>query len=128
MPRARAHTHAPVDEAEFVDGLDREDALGHVEPRDVFGKGVVLDQHGHQVSAGEELHQEVQVVGVLERVVQLDDPRRVGLGEDVALGADVRELRRGSPESVYVTRDAHPMTGRTWSFLNISAFLSDFMA
>ena len=89
-----------MDEAEFVDGLDREDALGHVEPRDVFGKSVVLDQHGHQVSAGEELHQEVQVVGVLERVVQLDDPRRVGLGEDVALGADVRELRVGARGSV----------------------------
>ena len=94
-PDSRRREDAPVDEAELVDGLDGEDALGHVEARDVLGERVVLDEHRHEVAAGEELHQEVEVVGVLERVVQLDDPGRVGLGEDVALGTDVGELRGG---------------------------------
>lgn len=66
-----------MNEPELVHGFDRQDALGHVEPRHVFRERVVLDEHRHEVASGQKLHQEVQVVRVLERVVQLDDPRRV---------------------------------------------------
>jgi hypothetical protein len=58
-----------MDEAEVVHGLDRENALGDVEPRHVLREGVVLDQHRHQVSSSQELHDEVQVCRILERVV-----------------------------------------------------------
>jgi hypothetical protein len=81
-----------MDEAKVMDGLNGEDALGHVEPGDVFAKGIVLDEHGHKIATGQEFHEEVEVLGVLEGVVELDDPGRVGLGEDVALGSDVGEL------------------------------------
>ena len=54
---ASSHPHdAPMDEAELVDRLERQDALGDVEARDVLGERVVLDQHRHQVAAGQELH------------------------------------------------------------------------
>lgn len=81
-----------MDEAKFVNRLDRQHTLGHVEPRHVLAEGVVLDQHGHEISSGQELHQEVEVVRVLERVVELNDPGRVGFGEHISFGADVREL------------------------------------
>lgn len=89
---AREERDEPVNEAKLVDGLDGEDALRHVEASDVFAEGVVFDEHRHEVSSGEKLHEEVEVVGVLERVVELHDPWRVGFGEDVALGSDVGEL------------------------------------
>lgn len=81
-----------MDEPKLVNGLKGKNALGHVEARYVFAKGVVLDEHSHEISSGEELHEEVEVVGVLERVVELDDPRRVGFGEDVSFSAYVGEL------------------------------------
>ena len=81
-----------VDKAGLVDRIDREDGLRHVEPRRVLGERVLLDQQRHHVAAGQELHDEVQVVLVLERVVELHDPRVVGLREQVALRAHVREL------------------------------------
>ena len=50
-----------MDEAETVDGLDRKDAFGHIEAGHVLGEDVVLHQHGHEVAAGEELHDEVEI-------------------------------------------------------------------
>lgn len=123
---AREDENEPMDEAELVNGLDGEHTLGHVEARDVLAEGVVLDQHRHEVSSGKELHEEVKIVRVLERVVQLHDPGRVRLGEDVALGADVRELvdRRSVSSRAQTTWSRR----RTWSFLNISAFFKLFIA
>jgi len=66
-----------MDEPKLVNRLNRQHALCHVEPRHVLTKRVVLDEHRHEVTSGEELHEEVEVVGVLERVVELDDPGRV---------------------------------------------------
>ncbi len=44
------------------------------------------------LTSRQELHDEVEVDWVLEGVVHLDDPLVVGLNEDVALGAHVRDL------------------------------------
>ena len=76
----------------MVDSFDSEDTLRNVETGDILREGVVLDEHRHQISTRQELHDEVEVGRVLEGVVQLHDPWRVGLGEDVAFGAYVREL------------------------------------
>lgn len=98
-----------MNEPKLVDRLDRQHTLGHVEPRDVLGEGVVLDEHGHEVASGQELHEEVEVVRVLERVVELDDPGRVGLGEEVAFGADMGELCRSSEVSLATCSDGSPL-------------------
>ena len=58
-----------MNETEVMHGLDRKNALCDVEPRHVLREGIVLDQHRHQVASGQELHDEVQVRRVLERVV-----------------------------------------------------------
>ena len=55
-----------MDKTEVMHGFDRENALGDVEPRHVLREGIILDQHRHQVSSSQELHDEIQVCGVLE--------------------------------------------------------------
>lgn len=82
----------PMNKAHFVDGLDGEYALCHIETSDVLRKSVVLDQHCHKISTGEELHNEIEIRGILERVKQLDDPWGVRFGKNVALSANVCKL------------------------------------
>jgi len=86
-----------MDIVERMDRVDGENGLGNVEARPVLGEGVVLDEHGHHVAARNVLHDQVQEVLVLEREVQVDDPRivvvdRVVVGQQVALGAHVCDL------------------------------------
>ena len=45
----------------------------------LFRQGVLLHEEGHHVSARQELHDQVEVDGVLKRVVHLHDPLVVGL-------------------------------------------------
>lgn len=81
-----------MDEAGLVDGVDGEDALGNVETGRVLGEGVVLDEQRHHVAAGQKLHDEVEILGVLEAVVELHYPIIVGHGKQITLSADVGEL------------------------------------
>ena len=55
----------PVDEAQLVDVGDGQGRLGHVELGAVLGEGVLLHEEGHHVAAGKELHDEVEVGGIL---------------------------------------------------------------
>jgi hypothetical protein len=79
-----------MDKAELMHRLDREYTLCHVESGYVLGERVILDEHGHEIATREELHNEVQVDRVLERVEELYNPSRVGFRENVALCADMR--------------------------------------
>lgn len=81
-----------MDEAQLVDSLDREGNLSHVETSNVFAENLVLDQHSHQVTTGQELHEHVEESVILEGRVQLDQPRAVGVGQNVTLSADVSKL------------------------------------
>jgi hypothetical protein len=81
-----------MDEAKFVHGFDSQDNLSHVKSRDVFAKDLVLDEHCHQVTTRQELHEHVEECRVLERGVQLDEPRALCVGENVTLSADVGKL------------------------------------
>jgi len=97
MRSSHRHRHEgciPVNEAEVMDSLDGEDTLSHVEAGDILREGVVLDEHGHEITAWQELHDEVEVGAVLEGVEQLNDPWRVRLCEDITLSANVGELEK----------------------------------
>jgi hypothetical protein len=48
-----------VDEAELVDSLNGECDLGHVEASDVLGEDFIFDEHGHQITSGQKLHEHV---------------------------------------------------------------------
>ena len=58
-----------MNETELVDRLYSKRDLGHVEPRDVFGEDFILDQHGHQITTGQEFHEHVKEGAVLKRCV-----------------------------------------------------------
>lgn len=79
-----------MDETQLVDCLDGKNNLCNVEPRDILGKDFILDEHSHQVSTGQELHQHVEEVGILERCEELDNPGAVRLSKNISLGSDVR--------------------------------------
>ena len=84
--------HVPVYETKLVNSLYRKRDLGHVETCNVLSEDFVLDQHRHQVTTWQELHKHVKEGGDLERSVKLDEPWTLGVGENVALSADVGKL------------------------------------
>ena len=81
-----------MDEAQLVYGFNRQRNLGHVESSDIFREDLILNQHGHQITTRQELHEHVQEGGVLEGCVQLDEPGAVRVGKDISLSADVCKL------------------------------------
>jgi hypothetical protein len=91
-PRRGRALRLPMDETKFVDSFNGKNNLCHVEACNVLRKNLVLDEHRHQVTSRQELHEHVEEGSVLEGSVQLDDPWTVGLGEDVTLRADVGQL------------------------------------
>jgi len=120
--------NVPMDEAQLVHRLDGQRDLSHVKARDVFGEDLVLDEHGHEIAARQELHEHVEERGVLEGRVQLHQPRAVGIGENVTLGTYVRQLillvlsRPVSPNT------ATKMLRADRSIFTISALISDLSA
>ena len=88
------YQHLPMDETQLVNRFDGKDNLRDVEPRDVLREDLILDEHRHQISSWQELHDEVEVRRILEGVVELHDPWRVGLRENITFGAYVRELEK----------------------------------
>lgn len=60
--------------SEVVNSLNGKCALCHVESCHILRKNVVLHQHSHKVTTGEEFHDQVQIEGILERVEKLHNP------------------------------------------------------
>ena len=81
-----------MNEAQLVHSFNGQNNFCHVKPCNVFTKDLILDEHCHQVTTRQELHEHVEERRVLERSVQFDEPRALSVGEDVALSADVGQL------------------------------------
>jgi hypothetical protein len=64
-------------EAELVNSLNGKCDFSHIETSNVLCEDLVLDEHGHKITTGQELHEHVEEGVVLEGGVQLDDPRAV---------------------------------------------------
>lgn len=89
----RTQDYSPMQETKLVNSLDSHYHFRHVESCNVLREDFILDQHGHQITTRQEFHQQVKVSGVLERGVQLDQPRVVlGVGKNVTLRTDVGQL------------------------------------
>eukprot|EP00123_Amoebidium_parasiticum_P017429 comp23850_c0_seq1/m.41679 comp23850_c0_seq1/g.41679 ORF comp23850_c0_seq1/g.41679 comp23850_c0_seq1/m.41679 type:complete len:368 (+) comp23850_c0_seq1:444-1547(+) len=82
----------PVDEVELVDGVQGQGQLSNVMAGGILRECVVADQQGHHVSPGQKLHHQIQVLGILERVVELHHPRVVCLRQYVSLRPHVCQL------------------------------------
>lgn len=87
-----AWSSIPMNEAQLVDSLYGQNDFCHVEPCNILGEDLILDEHGHQVTTRQELHQHVQEGVVLEGGVQLDDPGTVRFGENITFGTHVGQL------------------------------------
>lgn len=111
-------------EAKLVDSLNGQSKLSHVKASDIFRENLILDEHSHQVTAGQELHEHVQEGVVLESGVELDDPRAVRLGENITLRADVSKLVL--LELCWLSVPGY--VGVPMSIHTISALMSDFKA
>ena len=48
-----------MDKAQLVDSFYGENNLCHVESCDVFCEYLILDEHGHQITTGQKLHEHV---------------------------------------------------------------------
>ena len=81
-----------MDEAQLVHSLNSKNDFCHVESGDILAEDLILDEHCHQITTGQELHEHVKEGGVLERSVKLDEPWTLSVGENVALSADVGKL------------------------------------
>lgn len=57
--RASAGGILPMNEAQLMDRLNGEHNLSNIETRNILGEDFILDQHGHQVSSRQKLHQHV---------------------------------------------------------------------
>lgn len=113
-----------MNEAKLVHSFDSKNDLSHVEARDVLCKDLVFDEHGHQVTARQKLHEHVKEGSILERRVQLDNPWTVGLGENVTLRANVGQLVLFDLVAVSLLETKAPCPGRR----TISCLTSDFKA
>lgn len=83
---------SPVDEAQLVHRFDRQQNFSHVEPSNIRSKGLVFDEHGHQITAGQKLHEHVQERLILEGGMKLHDPRTVRLRQNITFCTNMRQL------------------------------------
>ena len=81
-----------VNEAHLVDTLHSAGELCDVELSQLFFEDAQSDEKAHHVPSRYVLHDKVQVVLILERVVQTHHPLIVSLGQDVPLCLDVGHL------------------------------------
>lgn len=94
-----------VDEAHLVDALHSAGELCDVKLSQLFFKDAESDEKAHHVPSGDVLHNEVQVVLILERVVETHYPLIVGLCQNVPLSLDVSHLV--SQEHVLLAESLH---------------------
>lgn len=66
-----------MDKSQLMDSFDGQDTLRHVESCYVLGESVVFDEHSHQITPREKLHDEIQIQWILKRVEQLHNPCRI---------------------------------------------------
>jgi hypothetical protein len=81
-----------MDEAQLVHSLNGKNNFGHVEAGNILAEDLILDEHCHQITTGQELHKHVKESRVLERSVKLDEPGTLSVGENITLSADVSKL------------------------------------
>mmetsp|Transcript_13645 Transcript_13645/g.33562 ORF Transcript_13645/g.33562 Transcript_13645/m.33562 type:complete len:577 (-) Transcript_13645:349-2079(-) len=102
----------PVDVAAHVDVGDGEHRLRDVEARLSLAQDVLAHQQRHHVAPRQVLHDQVQVLLVLERVEQLDHVGRVHLGQHVALRAHVLHLAAPQHLRLFQLLHGHDLGGR----------------
>jgi len=64
----------PMDIVELMNRVDSRDKLSHVKTSFVFGKDILFNKLGHQVSTRDKFHDEIKEILILEGKVKLSHP------------------------------------------------------
>jgi hypothetical protein len=75
-----------------VDSLNSQYGLSNVESAVFLTKDILLHQQSHEIATLQELHDQVEVLFILERAFQFDYPVILGQSEDISLGPHVCDL------------------------------------
>ena len=81
-----------VDVVHAVHCLDSQNHFSSIKPTFLLCKDVLLNQQSHEISSGQELHDQIEVQFILERELELHYPWAFGVGEDLSLPFDVSNL------------------------------------
>ena len=81
-----------MDVTQSVELVHGSEHLADVKSSDLLLEHAGVVEQCPEVAAGDVLHGEVDVLGVLEGIQQADEPRRLRRSEDVALDEDVADL------------------------------------
>eukprot|EP00406_Dinophysis_acuminata_P000697 CAMPEP_0179212064 /NCGR_PEP_ID=MMETSP0797-20121207/873_1 /TAXON_ID=47934 /ORGANISM="Dinophysis acuminata, Strain DAEP01" /LENGTH=335 /DNA_ID=CAMNT_0020917585 /DNA_START=865 /DNA_END=1869 /DNA_ORIENTATION=+ len=100
--------HVAVHEAALVDGVEGLQELRHVEGRRALREAALPAQVEDEVASLQELHEHVDVVGVLECRIQLHTPSALGLGQDVPLRVDAVTVFLVIPGLVHLLQRVEP--------------------
>jgi hypothetical protein len=82
----------PMNEAELMNSLYSKHDFGHVKACDVLSEDFVLDEHSHQIATRQKLHEHIKESVILKSCMQLDHPRTVRFGKDVAFRTNMGKL------------------------------------
>lgn len=69
--------HSPMDEPQMMDSFNGQNTFSEIKPRDIFRKGVIFDEHRHQVASRKKFHDKVEMGGILKGIIELDNPWRI---------------------------------------------------
>lgn len=105
-----------VDKVDPVHRLNAEDGLGNVKPALVFGKDVFAHEQRHEIAAGQEVHDEVEILVVLETKFEVHNPVVLGFDEHFSFSLDVVHLIL-----IYHFRLLHPLHGHHFPRLDVPA-------
>lgn len=76
----------------FMDGFNSKNCLRDVESRHMFSQGILSHEKGHDITTREVLHNKVEVLSVLERIVKLHNTVTSNFSQQISFGSNMFNL------------------------------------
>lgn len=81
-----------MNETILMNRLNGQNDLSNIESCDVLRENLIFNEHSHEITTWQELHQHVKEVRVLEGGVELHNPWTVRLSQDITFRTYMSEL------------------------------------
>ena len=99
-----------VDIVQLMHRLNSEDSFSDVKPALIFTQDILFHQQSHQIASLEKLHHQVEVLFILERAFEFDNPRILCNGKNISLGPNVSNLVLVNHFCLFHLLDSHYLT------------------